>query len=523
MASSSPYQLGAELALARAKVAELEQALQASADHAGPITDKRSKASTGRTQVRIQGLSQQEYRRYGRQMILPAVGLPGQLKLKQAHILVIGAGGLGCPVLLYLAAAGVGQITILDHDDVELSNLHRQVLHDETRIGFNKAESARIGLERLNSDIIINSYALPFTPTLFDPSNCSSTPDCVLKASFTLVLDCTDNAATRHFLNAYAVRYSIPLVSGGAVRAEGTVGVFGLKLQNEITSAENGTAEYGPCYACVFPAPPSPLEDVADVDGLSEEEREDRRLEQTALQGTGACSDEGVLGLLCGQVGVQMGCEAMRVLLGMAKPTLHLLSPLSAHPLRTIKLRARQPSCPACGADSTTKWEEFLQAGHWSEWIDPLCELPGAGQGALRKDEKRWSARALSERLAQGEHGGKLRLIDVRPGVEWGIYLEPKAKLTVTTRHVDIPLAQILRDPSIVLKEQDDSEPQELVFVCRRGNDSIVAARAVKRSRDKKSGTGEYSVGSGGSFVVGDLKNGLVGWSRDADEMFPTY
>ncbi|KDE07186.1 hypothetical protein MVLG_02586 [Microbotryum lychnidis-dioicae p1A1 Lamole] len=515
MASSSPYQLRTELALARAKVAELEQALQAPADHAGPMTDKTSRASTGRTQVRIQGLSQQEYRRYGRQMILPAVGLPGQLKLKQAHILVIGAGGLGCPVLLYLAAAGIGQITILDHDDVELSNLHRQVLHDETRIGVNKAESARIGLERLNSDIVINSYALPFTPTLFDPSNCSSTPDCVLKASFTLILDCTDNPATRHFLNAYAVRYKIPLVSGGAVRSEGTVGVFGLKLQDEVTSGENGTAEYGPCYACVFPAPPSPSGDVADGDGLSEEEREDKTLERTALQGTGACSDEGVLGLLCGQVGVQMGCEAMRMLLGIAKPTLHLLSPLSAHPLRTIKLRARQASCPACGAQSTTKWDEFLQTGHWSEWIDPFCELPGAGQGALRKDEKRWSARALSERLAQGENGGTLRLIDVRPGVEWGICKIPGSE--------NIPLAQILRDPSIVLKGQDDSGPQELAFVCRRGNDSIIAARAVRRFKNKKTATLECLGGCGGSFVVGDLKNGLVGWSRDVDEMFPTY
>ncbi|SCV74525.1 BQ2448_7554 [Microbotryum intermedium] len=531
MASSLASQLEADLASARAKVAPLEQALQASAEYPRRATDTTARGSTSRTTSSVQELSQQEYKRYGRQMILPA-----------AHILVIGAGGLGCPVLLYLAAAGIGesstirqaeaassrdlfcsnlcswvigQITILDHDDVELSNLHRQVLHDETRIGVNKAQSARKGLERMNSDIIINSHSLPFTPSLFDPSNRSSTPDSILEASFTLILDCTDNPSTRHFLNAYAVRYKIPLVSGGAVRAEGTVGVFGLALPDDgAPSEENEAVEYGPCYACVFPAPTSAFSDGNDFEGLSEEEKEDKRLERMALQGTGACSDEGVLGLLCGQVGVQMGCEAMRVLLGIAKPTLHLLSPLSSHPLRTIKLRARQPSCPACGSDSATKWDDFLRSGHWAEWIDPLCELPGAGQGALRKDEKRWGARALNERLREGKDREKLRLIDVRPSVEYGICKVPASE--------NIPLTQILRDPSVVFRDQDGSKSKEVVFLCRRGNDSIVAARAVKRVL-KNADSAEVFGGRQGTCTVGDLKHGLVGWSRDVDETFPLY
>lgn len=167
---------------------------------------------------------------------------------------------------------------------------------------------------RLNSSITLASYPLAFTPSLFATPSASTppTPPQLLTASFDLILDCTDNPATRHFLNAYAVAHTIPLVSGGAVRTEGTVGVYGLPLAGarEVGSGSEGGAsgvhevEYGPCYGCLFPPPPA-REEVSD--------------EQAALQGTGACSDEGVLGVLCGLVGLLMATEAIKVLLNIGK------------------------------------------------------------------------------------------------------------------------------------------------------------------------------------------------------------
>ncbi|KAL8278437.1 hypothetical protein RQP46_009127 [Phenoliferia psychrophenolica] len=182
----------ADLARAREQVALLEAELAASIAPPRPPTTL--------------PLSAREYKRYGRQMILNAVGLPGQLALKSARVLVVGAGGLGCPVLLYLAAAGVGELTILDHDSVELSNLHRQVLHTEARVGVNKAQSALEALTALNSDIKIHAIPVAFTPSLFG----ADTPPSLLHPQFSLILDCTDNPATRHFLNALLFRERAP-------------------------------------------------------------------------------------------------------------------------------------------------------------------------------------------------------------------------------------------------------------------------------------------------------------------------
>ncbi|ORY54469.1 hypothetical protein BCR35DRAFT_296691 [Leucosporidium creatinivorum] len=476
-------------------------------------------------------LSLREYKRYGRQMILPSLGLEGQLKLKRSHILVIGAGGLGCPVLLYLAAAGVGEITVLDHDSVELSNLHRQVLHSEERVGINKAESAKLGLEKLNSDVKINAHALPFTPSLF---HSATTPSSILEPSFSLILDCTDNPATRHFLNAYAVAYGIPLVSGGAVRTEGTVGVFGLPLPSP-PSTSSGSAPvdsesstpptHGPCYACIFPpSAPSPTPPSTELSPAERLLQEDLRAEKLALQGTGACSDEGVLGILCGQVGVQMGAEAMRVLLGVAKPTLHLLSPMSPSPLRTIKVRAQKPSCPACGtfpslgdpstlSTPSSRWATFLchPEGRWEGWEDPLCEIPGVGSSSLKREgERRVRVGELAASLGSGA-----RILDVRSKAEFGIcHLDGS---------INVPFSSLLRDPSSALDlvspshsssvPSTDSSP--IYLVCRRGNDSLLAARALSRHLSTQPQAPQVE--------LVDVMGGLTAWSQDVDATFPLY
>ncbi|CEQ42757.1 SPOSA6832_04609 [Sporobolomyces salmonicolor] len=582
-----------ELAQARARIAQLEAELaalspasapaNASSDASAPVPVTANDSATKRKE-RAWPLSVREYKRYGRQMLLSSVGLPGQLKLKKAHVLVVGAGGLGCPVLLYLAAAGVGEITILDHDTVELSNLHRQVLHTEGRVGMSKAESARIGLQacipsprppffrvaltrvsrpgRLNSDILIHAHPLAFTPSLF---HTPSAPLCLLRASpspFTLILDCTDNPATRHFLNAYAVAVGVPLVSGGAVRAEGTVGVYGLPLRG-------AADERGPCYACIFPSAPPPAPTTGETHTLSHLEA-DLAAERASLAGTGACADEGVLGILCGVVGLGMAAEAVKVLLGAgesrfpsssvqsmhhltrlegtAQPTLQLFAPLSPTPYRTIKTRPRKPTCPSCGtlpssslSSSTpscpspstpeSRWSAFLCSASqtWPGWVDPLCALPGVGELAAKQG--RHDTRIKVDEL-RGLLERRARVVDTRPEAEFGI--------ASVEGSVNIPFARLLKDPSLALSAPSTpvegsaaplstlttpprglAEPaQPIVFICRRGNDSLLASRALRRWLAENQ-DGERQ----GRVKVVDVVGGLNAWANEeaGEKGFPVY
>ncbi|KAM0787309.1 hypothetical protein ACM66B_007083 [Microbotryomycetes sp. NB124-2] len=530
-----------ELDEARRRVDELEcelSELSASASDAvydDVVETKDSPSSNTTTQAQSSAqewpLSLREYQRYGRQMVLSSVGLQGQLRLKKAKILVIGAGGLGCPVLQYLVAAGVGHVTIMDHDNVELSNLHRQVLHNEHRVGMSKAESARLSLQSINSDVRINAHVLPFTPALFHSDEC---PDLVKRANFDLVLDCTDNPATRHFLNAYAVAHDVPLVSGGAVRTEGTVGVFGLPIRDP----DGSRTDTGPCYACIFPPPPlSTAQDTQQAASLTQQEkelREDQMLERQTLQGTGTCSDEGVLGILCGVVGVQMAAEAVRVLLGTAKPTLHLLSPTSASPLRTIKVRARKPDCPSCGhltvdldtvgttsrSTPISRWQQFVQDenGAWPGWQD-LCAVPGVGHSGVRNSDVRSTSREVQTLSLNQESSGLI--VDVRPPAEYSICHLPNS--------VNIPFAKLLKQPRLVDDELENrgasTSPLGVTFVCRRGNDSLLAARAYRRFRATVPSKSDDADAANTSIDVNvsDMAGGLVAWSRQVDRNFPIY
>jgi adenylyltransferase/sulfurtransferase len=267
----------------------------------------------------------------------------------------------------------------------------------------------------------------------------TSTPASILDASFSLIIDCTDNPDTRYFLNAYASAHRIPLVSGGAVRTEGVVGVYGLPLPMD-SKIDAASIHYGPCYACVFPPAPIPAIPPSE--------------EQKALQGTGACSDEGVIGVACGIVGLTMASEALRVLLGtgkvilflrvilfrsdsievrIAKPTLLLFSPLSSTPFRTIKVRPRKPTCISCSASASSSWlssiEELQSTGEWPGWVDPLCEIVGAGDSSTNED--RMGIMQFKEARNSSNHS--LVVIDLRSEAQFGICsLEgSKSKLTI--------------------------------------------------------------------------------------------
>ncbi|KAI0346326.1 hypothetical protein BDW22DRAFT_1352390 [Trametopsis cervina] len=387
-----------------------------------------------------------DYRRYGRQMILDQFGLEGQLSLRKAAVIVIGAGGLGCPALQYLVAAGVGRVGIVDHDVVEVSNLQRQILHSESKVGMNKALSAERALAQLNSSVEIITHT------------CAISADNavgVLRA-FDIVLDCTDNLATRYLLSDTCVVLNKPLVSGAAQKYEGQLCTYNY-------------GQDGPCYRCLFPTPPSP-------------------------EFAGSCAELGILGAVTGIVGTLQALEAIKILTGLheGKPTLLLYSALSLSPFRSIKLRTRRPTCLACGVQghkigsiASTDYVAFC-GGPRPDW-----ETLGMVEGSTAH---RIKAKDLDNVMRSHPD---TRVIDVRPPTEFGICHLPGS--------VNIPLAEVVANP----EAQVTSDVKEVYFICRLGNDSQLAADALRNSVS--------------SVVVKDLIGGLNAWSRDVDPSFPIY
>lgn len=248
------------------------------------------------------GFSPEELDRYARHIVLHEIGGPGQQKLKAARVLVIGAGGLGSPAILYLAAAGVGTLGVVDDDAVSLSNLQRQVLHGTGEIGRPKVESAAGAVARINPHVTFRPHAVRL-----DEANAEA-----LIGAYDLVLDGSDNFATRYLVNRVAARLKKPLVFAAIGRWEGQLSVFRPWLG-------------GPCYECVFPEAPAP--------GL-----------------VPACAEAGVLGAMAGVVGAMQAVEAVKLITGAGAPLdgrLLLYDALGAE-TRTIRL-AKRPDCPACG------------------------------------------------------------------------------------------------------------------------------------------------------------------------------
>ncbi|GBF89175.1 adenylyltransferase and sulfurtransferase [Raphidocelis subcapitata] len=249
------------------------------------------------------GLTKPQAERYSRQLLLPAFGPAAQARLCAASALIVGCGGLGAPAALYLAAAGIGRLGLADHDAVEISNLHRQIIHSEARAGAHKAASAAAAVAALNSSVALDVHTEGLTP--------ANAADLVRR--YDLVIDASDNAPTRYLLSDAAAATGTPLVSAAAVGTDGQLTVYCL-------------GEDGPCYRCLFPEPPAP-------------------------GNCARCADAGVLGPVPGVMGVLQALEAVKILAGVGKPLsrqLLLFDALSGR-FTTIKLRARAPDCAACG------------------------------------------------------------------------------------------------------------------------------------------------------------------------------
>ncbi|MBK4990970.1 molybdopterin-synthase adenylyltransferase MoeB [Pseudomonas sp. S60] len=246
-------------------------------------------------------LSDQELLRYSRQVLLSQIDIDGQLRLKQSKALIVGLGGLGSPVALYLAAAGVGELHLADFDTVDLTNLQRQVIHDSASVGMTKVDSAMQRLQAINPEITLVAHR----QALDDTSLAAAV------AAVDLVLDCSDNFATREAVNAACVAGSKPLVSGAAIRLEGQLSVF------------DPRRDYSPCYHCLY--------------GQGSE------AELT-------CSEAGVIGPLVGLVGSLQALEAMKLLAGFGEPLVGRLLLIDALGTRIRELRVkRDPACPVCG------------------------------------------------------------------------------------------------------------------------------------------------------------------------------
>ncbi len=313
------------------------------------------------------GLTRDEILRYSRHLLIPEVGLDGQRKLKGSSALVIGTGGLGSPVSLYLAAAGIGRIGLVDYDVVDSSNLQRQVIHGTSTVGQLKVESARARLLDLNPEVQVDVFNEPFT----------SENAMRIAHDYDILLDGTDNFPTRYLTNDVAVFLGKPNVYASIYRFDGQVSVF--------------YAREGPCYRCLFPEPPPP--------GL-----------------VPSCAEGGVLGVLPGTIGTLQATEALKLLLGIGEPLIGRLLLYNALDLSFdfVKLK-KNPKCRVCGPDADIKepidYEEF-------------CGVPGhdhdeasAGAGSDI------TAQELASRLKQNH----VKLLDVREPHELQISALPNA------------------------------------------------------------------------------------------------
>ncbi len=256
-------------------------------------------------------LTDAQRRRYSRHVLIPEVGEEGQLRLLDSKVLLIGAGGLGSPAALYLAAAGVGTIGLVDDDVVDESNLQRQIIHTTDRVGMLKGESARIAIEAINPDVRVNVH--PFRVTKDNVLD--------LIAGYDVIVDGADNFPTRYLLNDAALMSRTPLVHASILRFEGHASVF--------------TPYEGPCYRCLFPEPPPP--EMAP-----------------------ACGEAGVLGVLCGVMGNIQATEAVKLLVGAGDTLSGRLLVYDALGMTFTELKLRRdPDCPACGPDAHLEFKDY--------------------------------------------------------------------------------------------------------------------------------------------------------------------
>ncbi|MEN3538454.1 adenylyltransferase/sulfurtransferase MoeZ [Microbispora sp. ZYX-F-249] len=354
-------------------------------------------------------LTVDEVRRYSRHLIIPDVGMAGQKRLKNAKVLCVGAGGLGSPALLYLAAAGVGTLGIVDFDVVDESNLQRQVIHGQSDVGRLKAESAAASVREINPlvNVIIHNVALT-TDNVMD-----------IFSGYDLIVDGTDNFATRYMVNDAAVLLGKPYVWGSIYRFDGQASVF--------------WAEHGPCYRCLYPEPPPP--------GM-----------------VPSCAEGGVLGVLCASIGSIQVNEAIKVITGVGEPLVGRLMIYDALEMkyRDVKVR-KDPECPLCGKNPSIT--ELIDYEAFCGTLSDEAQQAAAG-----------STITAGELEAMRERGEEIMLIDVREPNEYKIVNIPGAVL--------IPKGEFLNGSALERLPQD----KKIVLHCKSGARSAEVLAVLKNA-----------------------------------------
>jgi len=356
-------------------------------------------------------LTVEEVRRYSRHLIIPDVAMVGQKRLRNAKVLVVGAGGLGSPALMYLAAAGVGTLGIVDFDVVDESNLQRQVIHGQQDVGRPKAVSAAESVREIN----------PYVDVVLHEERLESSNAMEIFAPYDLVVDGTDNFATRYLVNDACVLLGKPYVWGSIYRFDGQASVFW-------AAAPGGTA---PCYRCLYPEPPPP--------GM-----------------VPSCAEGGVLGVLCASIGSVQVNEAIKLITGIGEPLVGRLLIYDAleSSYREVKVR-KDPECPVCGKNPTV-----------TELIDyeEFCGTVSTEASDAVRDST-ISATQLKSMMDRGED---FLLVDVREPAEWDIVRIPGSVL--------IPKGEIVSGEALGRLPQD----KPVVLHCKSGGRSAEALAAVK-------------------------------------------
>ena len=354
-------------------------------------------------------LTVEEVKRYSRHLIIPDVGKTGQRRLKNARVLVVGAGGLGSPALLYLAAAGVGTLGVIDFDVVDESNLQRQIIHGQSDIGRPKAVSAMESIREVN----------PLVNVVLHEERLDSDNAMQIFEPYDLIVDGTDNFATRYLVNDACVLLGKPYVWGSIYRFDGQASVF--------------WAEHGPCYRCLYPEPPPP--------GM-----------------VPSCAEGGVLGVLCASIGSIQVNEAIKVITGIGEPLAGRLMIYDALEMnyRTVRVR-KDPECPVCGKNPTIT--ELIDYEEFCGTVSEDAQKAAAGSTI--------TATELKDML---DHGEDIFLIDVREPNEYEIVSIPGAVL--------IPKGEFLSGAALERLPQD----KRIVLHCKSGQRSAEALAVVKNA-----------------------------------------
>lgn len=375
-------------------------------------------------------LSNEEVRRYSRHLIMPEVGIEGQRKLKASSVLLIGTGGLGSPTALYLAAAGIGRMGLVDYDIVDDTNLQRQIIHGQSTLGKSKLDSAEQRIRDLNPYIQIDKYNVPLT----------SENALELFAPYDVIIDGTDNFPTRYLVNDACVKLGKPNVYGSIFRFEGQLSVF--------------YAKEGPCYRCMFPEPPPP--------GL-----------------VPSCAEGGVLGILPGTIGTMQATEAIKILLGIGQPMIGRMMLYDALEMSfsTIKVR-KNPACPVCSIPADQV--ELID-------YEQFCGMPAHDHSSFvtATSNGNFNMRAMTVKALKERHdaGEDLVVVDVRDPHEWdivaldGTLRIPKGDIQAATNA--LISGRKLREETVLAQIPND---REVIVHCRSGKRSADAIEMLVKA-----------------------------------------